>query len=241
MLKKNFSKDTWKRNLPPNGPGEMKFVTSGRSPTPEPSNNDNKSNIFTKFPDINFSVNHNWIGTVGSLISVACLGFAIGVWVEKQNQPDRIADLSSDLIRSEERSVNLQADIKGLEGKLKMTKDSLKKAQETIVSNVESKDESSLPYKGITVEVEEPQSNVISEEDTSLFYGELSVSIVDIKDTEDRVQITTITVSAKNAEQTTYTELRVGDKKTYIYDDINYEILVAANTGYSVEIMVIKY
>ncbi|MBO0588360.1 MULTISPECIES: hypothetical protein [unclassified Sporosarcina] len=186
-----------------------------------------------------------WIGGVMiSILSVAVgmmsvyqIGYSNGEKEERKSQPKVIARLEDDLKRSNEINIDLQSEFNVSNAKLEMTEHSLAKAQELTEAASEStvlEDVNNLPIQG-------PLSQEIKEGNSFTFYEALTVSVVEIDFTKDLIHHISIKLSALKNEPIAYTELTVGDTRTFPLEDTTYEILISAVSTSSVDVTVNRY
>ncbi|GEM_PF-3230852 len=164
-------------------------------------------------------------------------GYSDGEKAAERAYPAEYAAIQVALNSSDNNNIELQSKNKVLTNELEMVSNSLKEALKTptVEENISTLTEQE------SSQVKQPVKISVRENESSLFFDVLNVSVVKISRDENDIQKAKVTVSALNNKPESFSDLNVGDKRTYTTNDGNYEVLIYANNGFSVEVVVSKY
>ena len=215
-------------------------ITTGRNPKEgkETTEKNDKSNEFpSKFLKWFGGAIVALITVIGGLWAAYEFGYSDGEKDAIVAYPAEYATIEVALNSSNANNIELQSENKVLTNELEMVRTSLEEALQTPLVD----EKNSTLTEQQSNPVVKPVKSHILKDDSFLFFDVLNVSLVNISKDENGVKNTTLTVSALNSEAESFSDLRVGDKRTYTTNDSIYEVLISANSGYSVDVTVGKY
>lgn len=227
------------RKFPPNNPGKIKAMNTREIKSEE------KESVSKELTNENFLVNIKKYGATTLALTTVIPGFlAFYLWghssgasEQKEQQPELISDLQRSLTASEDKNIDLAAEVHLLEEQLAVKEGALEKANSLLEDAAKNGSTEILTDEAIMQAT--PEEQFIDEEDSATFFESLTVSIININSSGD-FDTTTLSLSARNEPPITHENLKVGDKVSYSAEGIAFEVLVRESTGYSTGITVSK-
>ncbi|MEI2357878.1 hypothetical protein [Mesobacillus zeae] len=164
-------------------------------------------------------------------------GLEMGEKNAQKQYPEEFKQIKQSLTISEEKNLELQGENKSLKAEIDMLKTKIE-AYNSSSSN--SKNDMAAPGEKSSEEIQLPESQVIGNSDTGVYFeGKLSISVISIDYKED-VYFTSISVSGVNENPKLLNDLKVGSKLEYETKNNHYEILISEINVLDVEITVNK-